>query len=144
MSQVISPLLIECMQINGTESYYFYEYRRGEWLLRRLLRRLPEYRHICKGCKTGYLDGSRDLSRTRCNIKKCCLARGHIICRDCVEYESCGTVQSFLNPPATNTASTSRRWSTPAHGHAAFLNAAFLNAAQHWTCAYGKDHEQDP
>ena len=33
-----------------------------------------EYRNTCKGCKTGYLDGSRDLSRARCKMKKCCLA----------------------------------------------------------------------
>lgn len=71
-----------------------------------------EYRNTCNGCKTGYLDGSRDLSRARCKMKKCCLSRGGVTCGDCGEYESCEIIQSF--PLATNTANTIRRWSTSA------------------------------
>ena len=58
-----------------------------------------EYQKTCKGCKSGYLDGSRDLSRAKCRMKKCCLTRGHITCGDCGEYESCETIQSFLSHP---------------------------------------------
>ena len=53
-----------------------------------------EYQKPCQ-----YLDGSRDLSRAKCRMKKCCLTRGHITCGDCGEYESCQTVQPFLNHP---------------------------------------------
>lgn len=28
-----------------------------------------EYQKTCKGCKSGYLDGSRDLSRAKCRMK---------------------------------------------------------------------------
>ena len=52
-----------------------------------------------KKMNEGYLDGSRDLSRARCKMKKCCLTRGHITCGDCGEYESCEIIQSFLNHP---------------------------------------------
>ena len=54
-----------------------------------------EYLKTCKGCKPGYLDGSRDLNRARCKMKKCCLTKGHITCADCEEYEHCETVQAF-------------------------------------------------
>ena len=73
-----------------------------------------EYLKPCKGCKPRYLDGSRELSRAKCRMKKCCLTKGHITCADCEEYDRCGIIQSFLNHPGTNTASTSRRWSTSA------------------------------
>ena len=32
-----------------------------------------EYKKTCKGCKPGYRDGSRNLSRAKCKMKKCCL-----------------------------------------------------------------------
>lgn len=68
-------------------------------MLRRLLRDLSGIQKTCKGCKTGYLDGSRDLSRARCKMKKCCLTGGHITCGDCEEYDRCEIIQSFLNHP---------------------------------------------
>lgn len=71
-----------------------------------------EYLKTCKGCKPGYLDGSRDLSRARCKMKKCCLTRGHITCGDCEEYDRCEIIQSFLTIPAINTPNTSRHWSS--------------------------------
>ena len=37
-----------------------------------------EFEKTCKGCKPGYLDSSRDLSRVKCRMKKCCLTKGHI------------------------------------------------------------------
>ena len=98
-----------------------------------------EYRNTCKGCKTGYLDGSRDLSRARCKMKKCCLARGHVTCGDCGEYESCEIIQSFLNHPGYKYGKYKQALEyIRAHGH-----AAFLNAAEPWTGAYGKYPEQD-
>ena len=46
-----------------------------------------EYQKSCKDfCKQGYLDGSRDLSRVKCKMKKCCLTKAHITCVDCEEY----------------------------------------------------------
>ena len=99
-----------------------------------------EYRNTCNGCKTGYLDGSRDLSRARCKMKKCCLSRGGVTCGDCGEYESWEIIQSFLNHPGYKYGKYHQALEyIRAHGH-----AAFLNAAKHWTSAYGKYPEQDP
>ena len=98
-----------------------------------------EYQKTCKGCKTGYLDGSRDLSRAKCRMKKCYLTRGHITCGDCGEYESCGTIQFFLSQPGYKYGKYRQALEfIRAHGH-----AAFLNAAKHWTNAYGRYPEQD-
>ena len=47
-------------------------------------------------------------------MKKCCLTRGHITCGDCEEYESCESIQSFLNHPGYKYGKYRRRWSTSA------------------------------
>lgn len=57
-----------------------------------------EYQKTCKGCKQGYWNGSRELSRTKCKMKQYYLSRSYITCIDCVEYESCDIVQAFLTP----------------------------------------------
>ena len=98
-----------------------------------------EYLKTCKGCKPGYLDGSRDLSWPKCK-KKCCLTRGHITCRDCGEYESCGIIQSFLNHPGYEYGKCKQaRECIRARSH-----VDFLKAAQHWNGAYGRYPEQNP
>ena len=51
----------------------------------------------CKGCKIGYDDGSRELSKAKCKIKVCCMTRQYNSCADCEDYETCGIVQEFYN-----------------------------------------------
>lgn len=96
-----------------------------------------EYKKTCKGCKPGYRDGSRNLIRAKCKMKKCCLTRGHITCGDCVEYESCETIHSFLNHPGYKYGKYKQALEY-IRGH-----AAFLNAAKHWTSAYDKYLEEN-
>lgn len=99
-----------------------------------------EFEKTCKGCKQGYLDGSRDLSRARYKMKKCCLTRGHITCGDCEEYDLCEIIQSFLNHPGYKYSKCKQALEyIRAHGH-----AAFLNAVVYWTSAYGKYPKQEP
>ena len=99
-----------------------------------------EYQKSYKGHKQGYLDGSRDLCRAKCRMKKCCLTKGHITCVDCAEYESCETVQAFLNHPGYKYTKYKQALEyICAHGY-----AAFITAAEHWKNAYGKYPEQDP
>lgn len=99
-----------------------------------------EYRKTCRGCKPGDLDGSRNLNRARCKMKKCCLARGCITCGDCAAYESCGTVQSFLSHPGYKYGKYRQALEyIRAHGH-----AAFLKMARHWTGACGRFPEEAP
>ena len=93
-----------------------------------------------RAASRGILDGSRDLSRAKCRMKKCCLTKGHITCADCEEYDRCEIVQSFLNQPGYKYGKYKQalEYIIRAHGH-----AAFLRAAEHWKNAYGKYPEQD-
>ena len=98
-----------------------------------------EFEKTCKGCKPGDPDGSWDLSRAKCRMKKCCLTKGHITCVDCAEYESCETVQAFLNHPGYKYSKYKQALEfIRAHDY-----TAFLNAAEHWKNAYGKYPKQD-
>lgn len=74
-----------------------------------------EFQKTCKGCKLGYWDGSQDLSRVKCKIKKCCLTKEHYTCADCKEYDGCEMIQAFIQHPAYKYAtSISRHWSSSA------------------------------
>ena len=49
----------------------------------------------CQGCKLGYEDGQRDLSRAKCKMKVCCLQKGYKSCADCADYAVCELLQDF-------------------------------------------------
>ena len=98
-----------------------------------------EYLKTCNGCKPGYLDGSRDQSRAKCRMKKCCLTRGCITCGDCGEYESCEIIHSFLNHPGYKYGKYKQALEyIRAHDY-----TSFMKAAENWKNAYGKYPEQD-
>ena len=60
-------------------------------------------------------------------------------CKGCEEYDRCESIQSFLNHPGYKYGKYKQALEyIRAHGH-----AAFLNAAEHWTSAYGKYPKQD-
>ena len=93
-----------------------------------------EFSKTCKGCKLGYLNGSRDLRRARCSIKICCLTRSCITCADCEMFDSCETIQRFLRHPGYKYSKYRQALVfIRAHGY-----AAFMNAADRWANAYGK------
>jgi hypothetical protein len=52
---------------------------------------------LCKGCKIGYSDNSRDLSKVKCKMKKCCISNGYISCADCKKFETCEIINTFYN-----------------------------------------------
>ncbi len=93
-----------------------------------------EFLKTCKGCKLGYLNGLRDLRRAKCSIKICCLTKGYITCADCDIFDSCETIQSFIQHPGYKYSKYKQAL--------AFIRAngytAFMNAADHWKNAYGK------
>lgn len=49
----------------------------------------------CKGCKLGYENKERDLSKAKCRIKVCCISRNYNSCADCPEIEKCQTINEF-------------------------------------------------
>ena len=92
-----------------------------------------------RAASRGILDGSRDLSRAKCRMKKCCLTKGRITCADYEEYDRCESIQSFLDHPGYKYGKYKQALEyIRAHGH-----AAFLSAAEHRTGAYGRYPEQD-
>ena len=98
-----------------------------------------EFEKTCKGCKPGYLDGSRDLNRARWKMKKCCLTKGHITCADCEEYDRCEIIQVFINHPGYKYG----KYKQALEFIHACDYAAFMKAAENWKNAYGKYPEQD-
>ncbi len=49
------------------------------------------------GCKLGYDDGKRDISKAKCKIKVCCVQKDLDSCADCSQYSSCDVVQGFYS-----------------------------------------------
>ena len=82
-----------------------------------------------RAASRGILDGSRDLSRAKCRMKKCCLTKGHVTCVDCAEYESCETIQSFLNHPGYKYGKYKQALEYIIR---AYDYITFLKAAEHW------------
>ena len=92
------------------------------------------YGAACKGCKTGYADGSRDLKRAKCAIKRCCMAKGMASCAECSDYDGCPTIQAFPRHPGYKYEKYRQAIAyIRAHGY-----GAFLARAANWTGAYGK------
>jgi hypothetical protein len=51
---------------------------------------------LCKGCKLGYGEGGRDITRAKCRIKVCCFGeRGYQTCADCADLDTCDIIHSF-------------------------------------------------
>ena len=62
--------------------------------------RYPRER-ACAGCKLGYGQGGRDLSKAKCRIKVCCFRdRGLETCADCAEYP-CAVLREFWGKNGT-------------------------------------------
>jgi len=51
----------------------------------------------CIGCKFGYKNKERDLSKAKCKMKICCLTKEFDTCADCKELDSCSIIQDFYN-----------------------------------------------
>ena len=103
------------------------EGHRGNRLRRRLLRDLSGVPENLQGLQAGIpgrLPGAEP---------------GHITCGDCEEYESCESIQSFLNHHSYKYGKYKQALEyIRAHDY-----AAFMKAAENWKNAYGKYPEQD-
>jgi len=50
----------------------------------------------CKGCKLGYEDSSRDISKSKCNYKNCCYRDRKLeTCADCNKYSLCKLIHGL-------------------------------------------------
>ncbi len=88
----------------------------------------------CKGCKTGYASGERDIEKARCAMKVCCIKKGFETCADCGGFEACATINGF--------------YAKKGYKYKKYRQAAayireqgyvrFLKVADNWRGAYGK------
>ena len=88
----------------------------------------------CRGCKIGYENGERDISKAKCKMKVCCISNKHQTCADCDEYAACNTINGF--------------YSKNGYKYGKYKQAtmfirkngydAFLETANKWKNAYGK------
>lgn len=97
-----------------------------------------EFQNTCKGCKLGYSDSSRDLSRAKCKIKKCCLIKEHSTCADCKEYDDCEIIQTFIQHPGYKYI----KYKQALEFIRARDYAAFLQVAESRKNVYGKSPKQ--
>lgn len=51
----------------------------------------------CKGCKLGYLDGSRDIEKAKCKMKVCCIKKNYDSCAACSEINTCHVITEFYS-----------------------------------------------
>ena len=88
----------------------------------------------CRGCKLGYQDGTRDISKAKCEIKVCCITKGFESCADCECYGDCHIAETFYEKKG--------------HKYKKYREAiefirsngypAFLRSADTWKAAYGR------
>lgn len=57
----------------------------------------PYINKVCRGCKTGYDNGERDIYKAKCSIKICCIKKGFVSCGDCSEYTTCEYIQGLYH-----------------------------------------------
>lgn len=89
----------------------------------------------CKGCRLGYDEGERDISRTRCMIKVCCIRdKGLGTCAECPEFDRCRTLAAFHG----------KRWKEYGRYRESFEfirregYPAFIERSKGWEKAYGE------
>jgi hypothetical protein len=89
---------------------------------------------VCRGCKAGYGNEERDLSKTKCEIKICCIQKGLETCADCDQFETCTTLQSYYGHDSYKYG----KYRTAAEYIRAHGYDAFLRIADGWSGASGK------
>ena len=56
----------------------------------------------CRGCKLGYDDGERDISKAKCKIRLCCFKDRRLeTCADCTDYPVCEIIHTFQDKSGT-------------------------------------------
>lgn len=86
----------------------------------------------CKGCKTGYRTGERDLAKAKCKMKVCCIGKDLSTCADCGQYDTCDTLQAFYSKNGYKYGKYRQALEfNHSHGYCAFLDIASNRARQY-------------
>ena len=92
------------------------------------------YGEPCKGCKIGFSNGERDVSKAKCKIKICCITKNLNSCADCGSYDECATIQNFHNHDGYKYGKYKQAIEyIKGNGY-----ERFLETADSWKGAYGK------
>jgi hypothetical protein len=89
---------------------------------------------VCKGCKIGYENGEREISKAKCKIKVCCINSKHQSCADCNEYAACNTVNDFYNKNGYKY----RKYKQATEFIKKYGYDAFFEIADNWKNAHGR------
>lgn len=90
--------------------------------------------NLCKDCKLGYADGTRDISKAKCKMKVCCFKNQFSSCADCGEYSSCDIIQGFF----TKNGYKYKKYKEAIEFIRANGYEVFLKIANKWKMQYGK------
>jgi hypothetical protein len=90
--------------------------------------------NLCRGCKLGYAEGARDLSKATCSIKVCCIGKQYNSCADCPEYDSCDDIQGFYQKNGAKY----KKYKEALDFIRENGYAAFIKLADGWKMQYGK------
>lgn len=89
---------------------------------------------LCAGCKIGYVEKTRDLSKAKCKIKICCITKEYGSCADCSQYGGCEVILAFHNHEGYKYGKYKQA--------VAYIRdngyEAFFKIADNWDNAYGK------
>jgi hypothetical protein len=89
----------------------------------------------CRGCKIGYANGKRDITKAKCRMKICCMRdHGYQSCADCTQYETCPTLQGFFSKNGYKY----RKYRESLEFIRTYGYERFLQKADLWKGAYGK------
>ena len=88
----------------------------------------------CQGCKIGYENGTRDITKARCKMKVCCIGKELATCADCESFAACETINSFHGKSGYKYKKYRQALQFIAeHGY-----RAFLKIANGWKNQYGR------
>jgi hypothetical protein len=89
----------------------------------------------CKGCKLGYDNGSRDISKSKCAYKNCCYQGKKLeTCADCTEFINCELIHGFY----AKNGFKYRKYKQSIEFIRTHDYEAFLKLADHWKGPYGR------
>ncbi len=89
---------------------------------------------FCKGCKLGYEDGTRDISKAKCKMKMCCFGVKHQeTCADCSQY-GCDILSDFQEKNGYKY----RKYRESLEFIKINGYSEFIDRAKGWNRAYGK------
>jgi hypothetical protein len=90
----------------------------------------------CRGCRTGYGTGGRDIRKAKCPMKVCCITTmgDSGICAGCPEYVECGTLRAFHEKKGYKYT----KYRQASDFIRTYGVRSFLEHAERWTNAYGQ------